>query len=418
MKRVVRALTIAVLVVAALCGGALLLAFQGAPLVTAASAVSVEDVQRARVLMQRHDPRRVPDGVANRVVLTQQDVTLLTQYAASRWRRGVTRVTLRDGEADVQASVDVAGLPLPGNWLNIDATVVDAEGLPDVRRLRVGALPIPAAAAQPIAEFVLARLGSAMPLAIAKEMVHSVAFTSSAARIDYTWQKNATTRVRDMLIPPEDLQRLQVAHEALAQIVRTTRGAGPLPLSALLVPMVQQATTRASGGNAVAEQRAVLVTLALYVTGRPLGRYVRRAKSWTSIPPRVVTLAGRADLAKHFLVSAVVSSQSSNTLADAVGRTKEVDDSRVGTGFSFVDIAADRAGTRFGELASQNPGRLGDAAATGLTDADLIPAVGDLPESMTAAEFAERFGDIDAPRYQAMMERIESRLAALRLYRE
>lgn len=38
-------------------------------------------------------------------------------------------------------------------------------------------------------------------------------------------------------------------------------------------------------------------------------------------------------------------------LADVVGLFKEMEDSRGGSGLSFNDIAADRAGTRMGELA-------------------------------------------------------------------
>ena len=38
-------------------------------------------------------------------------------------------------------------------------------------------------------------------------------------------------------------------------------------------------------------------------------------------------------------------------LSDVIGLYKEIEDSRGGSGFSFNDIAADRAGTRFGEKA-------------------------------------------------------------------
>jgi hypothetical protein len=416
MRRLLRLLAIVALTAIVAVAGALLLAVQGTPLVATPGAVSVDDVQRARTLMAQHDPRRVPDGTANVVALTQQDVTLLTQYAASRWRRAVTRVTLRDGHADVQVSVDLDGNPL-GRWLNIAATVANADGLPEAQQLRVGRLPVPDFAARWVTDLLLARLGSDVPVSLAQEMVHAVTFTPTSVRIDYSWQKDATTRVRNMLIAPEDLERLHAANDDLARLVLAQGGNGPLPLVTLLVPMFQLAAERSAGGDAVAEHRAVLATLTLYVTGRSLSRWVRRASRWTQVPKRDVTLAGREDLAKHFLVSALVSSQNGGTLADAVGRTKEVDDSKFGTGFSFVDLAADRAGTLFGELATGSPARLQEAVTRGLSEADLMPSVADLPESMTAAQFAERFGAIGAPRYQVMMQRIESRLATLPLHR-
>jgi len=416
MRWLPRLLAIVALTAIVAVAGVLLLAIQGTPLVATEGAVSVDDVQRARALMAQHDPRRVPDGTANVVALTQQDVTLLTQYAASRWRRAVTRVTLREGHADVQVSVDL-DRNLLGRWLNIAATVANADGVPAVQQLRVGRVPVPDVAARWATDLLLARLGSDVPVSLAQEMVHAVTFTPTSVRIAYTWQKDATTRVRDMLITPTDLERLHAANDDLARLVQAQGGNSPLLLVTLLGPMLQLAAERSAGGDAVAEHRAVLATLTLYVTGRSLSRWVRRAGSWTRVPHRDVTLAGREDLAKHFLVSALVSSQSGSTLADAVGRTKEEDDSKFGTGFSFVDLAADRAGTLFGELATGSPARLQEAVARGLSEADIIPVVADLPESMTAAQFAERFGAIGAPRYQAMMQRIESRLAALPLYR-
>ncbi len=416
MRLLLRAIAIAALVASMAMAGMLLLAFQGTPLVTTPGAVSVADVQRARALMAQHDPRRVPDGVASVVVLTQQDVTLLTQYAASRWRRAVTRVTLRDGHADVQASVALDGLPL-GRWLNVAATVGNADGLPEVQHLRVGRLPVPAFAARRVTDLLLARLGSDVPVSLAQEMVQAVTFTRASVRIAYTWQRDATMRVRDMLIPPADMERLHAAHDDLTRLVSAHGGTGPLSLATLLVPMFQAAAERSVGGDEVAEHRAVLATLTLYVTGRSLSRWMRSASSWTRVALRPVTLVGREDLAKHFLVSALVSSQNGSALADAVGRTKEVDDSQFGTGFSFVDLAADRAGTQFGDVATRSPARLRGAVRAGLAEADIMPSIADLPEFMTAAQFAERFGGIGAPRYRAMMQRIESRLAILPLYR-
>ena len=107
-------------------------------------------------------------------------------------------------------------------------------------------------------------------------------------------------------------------------------------------------------------------------------------------------------------------------MADAIGLYKEVDDSRGGSGFSFNDIAADRACTRFGELAAGSPEsalKLQRRVGEGVRESDLMPAVKDLPEFMSEAEFKSRFGGIGAPQYKRMMEDIERRIAALALYR-
>jgi hypothetical protein len=169
----------------------------------------------------------------------------------------------------------------------------------------------------------------------------------------------------------------------------------------------------------VADNRALLVVLAAHVVGKDLRMIAPEATA----PPRAgarLILRGRVDLAQHFLVSAAVTATAGSTLSDAVGLSKELSDARIGSGFSFTDLAADRAGTRFGELAATSAGgALGwrTRLAAGLTEADLMPAVDDLPEFLPEAEFRRRFGQVGSPAYQAVHDDIERRVAACPFYR-
>ena len=391
-----------------------LLVVQHAPLVPQERTISVRDVARARQLLHAHDPRRASDGSVRTAVLTDQDVTLLTQYAASRWRRAVTRVTLRDGASDVHVSMALPDNPV-GRWLNLDVTLMQAAGLPRVRHLRVGHLPVPSFAADVIARWLLSRVEAGVPLA--EDMVRSVAFTPASVRVEYAWRAGATSRVRDLLVAPEDLARLEASNATLVSIVSSLPAGRTISLTAVLVPLMQAASQRAAGGDSVAEHRAALATLALYAVDRNLGRWIRVASSWPKPKQRTVTLGGRADLARHFLVSAVVAAQAGSNLADAVGQLKEVEDSRGGTGYSFADIAADRAGTRFGERAVQSPSALASQLITGLQERSIMPDVAGLPEFMTDAQFTARYDSVGAPRHAAMMRVIEQRIAALPVYR-
>jgi hypothetical protein len=131
-----------------------------------------------------------------------------------------------------------------------------------------------------------------------------------------------------------------------------------------------------------------------------------------------VTLLGREDFTLHFLISAVIAAEAGTPLADAVGLWKELADARRGgSGFSFDDIAADRAGTRLGEVAVRDAERLQARLAAGVVESDLMPPVADLPEFLPEAEFIARFGGIGAPAYQRMIEDIDARIAALALLR-
>jgi hypothetical protein len=131
-------------------------------------------------------------------------------------------------------------------------------------------------------------------------------------------------------------------------------------------------------------------------------------------------LAGRDDFPQHFIVSAAIAAYAGAPLSDAIGQYKEIDDSRGGSGFSFNDIAADRAGTRFGELAvgtRASAMKLQRQVSAGVRDADILPKVSDLPEFMSESEFKRRYGGIGGAAYTSMMADIERRVAALSLYR-
>jgi hypothetical protein len=100
-------------------------------------------------------------------------------------------------------------------------------------------------------------------------------------------------------------------------------------------------------------------------------------------------------------------------MATAIGLIKEEEDATRGSGFSFTDLAANRAGVRMGERAtSERAQRVQQHLAHARTDSDLLPDFRNLPEFMPQAEFERRFGPVGSPRYQRIIDRIDGRLAA------
>ena len=145
-----------------------------------------------------------------------------------------------------------------------------------------------------------------------------------------------------------------------SRLVDFTRHAATLTLRVtvgeLLQPLLVLAAERTAAApqttTPAAENRAALVVLAFYVNGKGLDAIHPPAASWPRPAARRVTLASRGDTAQHFTISAALAATAGSPLSDAVGLYKELEDSRGGSGFSFNDLAADRAGTRFGELAT------------------------------------------------------------------
>lgn len=127
------------------------------------------------------------------------------------------------------------------------------------------------------------------------------------------------------------------------------------------------------------------------------------------------TMRGRADLTKHFFVSAHLVAVLGTQKARAAGLVKELADSHGGSGFSFVDMAANRAGIVFAHavLAERLP--LERVAREFTIDA-VLPPLDDLREGMQADQFTADFGGLTDERLQGELRRIETRVIALPLY--
>lgn len=411
------ALVLAVVVMAAL-------SVDAVPAVAARDDVSPADVDRVVALLRRHDPREAPPRALRWLALGERDLDLLAGHAAQRALGAHARVQLHGGAQAARVTV-LGSVPLPGaRWLNVELQWRQTQGLPELERVRVGRVPVPPSLARAAAWWLAASRGlPADEVRRALDDVERVVITPQRVVVSYRPAADTLARLRAALVTPAQQARLRAHAERLATVASGVRG-DEVSLAALLPPLFALAVERGAGGgagggagDAAAEHRAALLVLALYATQRPLSLWVPGADVWPAARPLAVTLHTRHDWALHFLVSAVVAAEAGTPLADAVGLWKELDDARGGSGFSFADLAADRAGTRFGELAVREPLRVHDALVRGATDADLMPDALDLPEFLTDAQFRRRFGGVGAPAYERLREAIETRLAALPLYR-
>jgi hypothetical protein len=128
-----------------------------------------------------------------------------------------------------------------------------------------------------------------------------------------------------------------------------------------------------------------------------------------------ITLHGRGDLSQHFWVSAALALLSDDAQSMTVGIAKEMMDSAGGSGFSFVDLTADRAGTLF-TLAATRDAAAARAMQTrirnGAVIADFVPNPLDLPEGINSDDFHEEYGGLGGEKTKKIVEEIRRRLDA------
>lgn len=407
MRSLVRCLGWALALLALGAALVLALAVQTRALVPPPAAISPFDVEQARGFLRRNDPRQLPPGSLGTLRVSEQELGLLLNYLASREPRAAARVRLLPGMAEAEASWALGG-PF---WLNARAELVQNGGLPALRQLRIGRLPLPDALAAWLRERLLERLAAVQEFRQARQLLRQVALQPGQLQLVYEWRPESYRQLLDGLVPAPEQARLRLYSESLHRLAQGWRN--PVSLSQALPPLFALAAERSAlpGADPAAENRALLLVLAAQASGRGLGALLPAARAWPQVAIEF-SLHGRPDFPMHWLISAALAAHAGGPLADAIGIYKEIADSRDGSGFSFNDIAADRAGSRLGLLAVREPLRLQQRLAAGVNEFALLPDVRDLPEFLSAAEFRQRYGEIGSPAYQAMQQSIESRLDA------
>jgi len=395
----------------------LYLAIDLEPTVRRAAEITPSNIERAKQVLDQNDPRKLRTGSRRSITLNQQDLDVAANYLAHFYANGGARLILNNRKAELAASLRPPQIPVIF-YFNVTAKLTGGSPLPRLDELRVGRLVIPGLIADWLMTQTMVQLLGKEAVDAAVQTIKQVDLKQGQLNVVYEWSSNLPETLRRAAFTVDDQERLRTYQERLTLISNAPKDKN-VSLAELLVALFELAEVRSRQGNPVAENRAAILVLALYANGKPLGTILPAANDWPRPTKQTVTLDGRDDLSKHFIVSAALAAKAGAPLSDAVGVYKEIEDSRGGSGFSFNDIAADRAGTRLGEYAA-NPAlaqKVQRQLSAGVGEKDIMPKTADLPEFMPEKEFLRRYGGVDAPPYKKMMAEIERRVAALPLYR-
>ena len=301
-------------------------------------------------------------------------------------------------------------------YLNLVARIETRDGVPRVSQLRVGSVPVPVFLAAWAIEQVAEQVRLTQEYRLVSNMIQQLELRNGEVSVRYRWQPD-TLRTLGTQLAGIDSAALAAYHTQLLTLQADGKArAGSV--TDLLRSMFALAQQRSAAGDPVAENRALLLVLGVWASERDLRKLVPQAQDK---PARfALSLRQRRDFGQHFLVSAGIVAASETSLSSAIGIYKEVSDSRGGSGFSFTDIAADRAGTRFGKFATESADsarRIQRLLSQGVTEADIMPPVSDLPEGLTEAEFISRYTAVDSPAYRAVLDEIDRRIETCPLHR-
>ena len=304
-------------------------------------------------------------------------------------------------------------------WINASAMVERGEAGEAVIRGRLGHLPLPA----PVMRGLIATV-----------------------RIIFRWRGVDVPRVDDLV------SNVIVTEAGVSAVLNVPRDSGlmqalgglrPDPISAAAVnrhycriAALERAlpeddfagqVRRAFAGTADAgtpdagtpdEGRARLVALAMLTVSPEVGRLIADQAILTKgclVVRTDALINARADLAKHWALSAALTASLGPDASLAMGVWKEMADSgQGGSGFSYADLAADRAGIMVAQgLADATRAPAMHRWLAGVRGTQLLPIQKlALAEGMSEAEFAARYDGVNSARDKAVVARIDSALQA------
>jgi len=186
-------------------------------------------------------------------------------------------------------------------------------------------------------------------------------------------------------------------------------------LQAAFAPMAGETAQE----SAVQQNRAAILALGLSLGDERLARFVALNSNSQLLRAGALlrqgtALRGREDWSRHFCLSAALAVLEHPLVSDAGGLMKEQLDALTGSsGFSFGDLAADRAGVRFAAAATSSEAAARTMQALlqqGFAVDSIFPPAADLPENLTTEQFRREYGSVGSQRYRRKVSEIEGRL--------
>ncbi|MEM8947106.1 MAG: M12 family metallo-peptidase [Planctomycetota bacterium] len=238
-------------------------------------------------------------------------------------------------------------------------------------------------------------------------------------------KQRASPLVRDTHAILTDLLALATQHAE-------SRAAAPaeseaMPTDELTNLYVRQAARSAQRLNSQNSRRALLLALGIFVDD---ATFLRTLPTTASLVTQVEsdderaarlkvlgkpTMRERTDLTKHFFVSAHLHVAVGKVATVAAGLAKEMRDANGGTGFSFIDMAANRAGIVFAERLLDDKLDLAELAESFHVD-DFLPTLRGLKEGLTLEQLEADYGGEDQTTVAEELARVEDRVLSLPVY--
>jgi len=378
-----------------------------------------DDIARAKKILHEGSKTK-PDEIGT-IELTQPDLTLAANYLLNRYSKSAVKIELKNNVLRFTVTMTLPKNSL-GQYLNISFRLgnEDNSELPSLTKFKAGKLLLPARFAAFVIDNIIRYTSLNDYFILATRPIKTIKIDQQKITIIYYSSRETLIQARNFLTQSGDSTELDIYRQKLAEIIARHDPEWRLSLADLLKPLFELAYQRSTLENAIEENKMVIMAVNDYVNKKETKKFLSSPASKPATGQQYSAfLYKRIDLAQHFIGSAAITASVNGQVAKVVGEEKELSDAQGGSGFSFIDLAADKAGTRFGEMATSSPenARKIQKAMSKIKDySDFMPDPRDLPEHMDDAEFKRHYQSVDSPAYQELSKQIDVRIAATPIY--
>lgn len=419
MKYILRLIAIALSTVVILCALLIVFGISDTPTVAIGWTLTHDDIVRAKKILYEGSKTK-PDEIGT-IELTQPDINLAANYLFNRYRKSAVKIELKDNIIRFVVTMTLPKNYL-GQYLNISFRFGN-EGnneLPSLKKFKAGELLLPAKFSAFVIDNIIRHTSLNEYFILATQPIRSIIIDQEKVTISYHSSLENLIQAQNVLADGGKNNDLDIYQQKLTDVIAQHDSTWRLSLADLLKPLFTLAYQRSNLENAIDENKMAIITINNYVNRKETKKFLSLPLATLNTDKRYPTfLYKRIDLAQHFIGSAAITASMNDQISKTVGEEKELSDAQGGSGFSFVDLAADKAGTRFGEMATSSPesARKLQKKISEIKDyTDFMPDPSDLPEHMDDTEFKRRFESVDSAIYQELSKKIDERITATPIY--
>ncbi|QDT32829.1 hypothetical protein [Thalassoglobus polymorphus] len=405
------------------------LAFSGNPLEIAETKVASDDRRNLVKIFKEHDPRKLQSEETRKLSLTETELNQLLSWGLSVFPGDhQEKLTLKKNLPELQVSLQLPENQFTSSRLNLTTAgeVTTHQGVLGYRpkTFVIGNLSIPPGFLKFCGPILFNNQWNSPT---ADRFLHSlkkIKIDDGLATVTYSQLNVNRENLRQAMLEfglIEDLEPTITIY--VNTLIGLSENRPQLTFGDCFVEVFSEARKRSVDGDPVKENRAAILAL-----GYALGHRKLRLFLGENVPVisneqlkkfRKIKLRDRQDWTQHFTVSAALQVLSNSSISMDIGILKEELDANGGSGFSFGDLLADRAGTMFAFQATSskaNAIELQNHLNSGFQESDYIPDGADLPEGLSDQEFQAEYGGVGGDGYQELLDEIDGRIKECAAY--